>query len=68
MTNHIGKVRAEWKGESSFRYYCLFPYELFSVTINYEGDIRNIVSGWDNFDIGTAPYILTGSWTYSSVS
>lgn len=67
-SDYMGMVRVKWDGESSFRHYCLFPYDLFSVTINYEGDVRNNVSGWDNFDLGTAPYVLTGSWKYTSVS
>lgn len=67
-SDYIGKVFVEWEGESAFNYYCLFPYNIYSVSINYEGQIRNTVSGSDNFDEGTSPYILSGWWQYSSAS
>ncbi len=67
-SDYIGKVFVEWEGESAFNYYCLFPYDIHSVSINYEGQQRETVSGSDNFDIGTSPYILSGWWQYSSAS
>ena len=65
---YVGKVFVEWEGESAFNYYCLFPYDIYSVSINYEGQERTTMSGSDNFYEGTAPYILSGWWQYSSAS
>ena len=48
--------------------YCLFPYDLSSTEINYEGDKRSTNSGYDNFDVGTAPYIVSGTGEYSSAN
>ena len=69
QSNYIGKVHVEWDGEPWFNYYCLFPYDLDSVTISYEGEsIYNIVSGDDNFDVGSPTYNLSGLWRYNSAS
>ena len=51
-----------WDGEPWVRHYCLFPYDLASVTIDYEGHtIHNIASGDDHLDVGSPTYNLSGN-------
>ena len=69
VSNYVGKVLIEWDGETSFNYYCLFPYSLSGVTISYEGqNIYNIASGDDHLNEGSPTYNLSGNWRYNSVN
>ena len=69
VSNYIGKVLIEWDGEPYLMYYCLFPYNMSSVTINYEGQtILNIVSGNDHLNVGSPTFNLSGAWIYSSAN
>ena len=69
MSNYIGKVLIEWDGEPWFRHYCLFPYDLDSVTISYEDQtVLNMASGDDHLDVGSPTYNLSCNWRYNSAS
>ena len=65
-SKYIGKVHIKWNGKESFRYLCLFPYDLLYTKINYEGQERTNNSADENFDLGSPPYIVDVKWTYSS--
>ena len=68
QSNYLGKVRVDWKGESSFRDMCLFPYDILSTDVSYEDQTRTSTSGNENFNIGSPPYMVTVTWTYSSAT
>lgn len=67
-SKYIDKVHIKWKGEDSFRYWCLFPYDIKSTTINYEGQERTNTSAEENFNLGSPPYLVAVKWTYSSAT
>ena len=67
-SKYVGKVHIEWNGKDSFRYWCLFPYDIQSTKINYEGQERTNTSGKENFNIGSPPYLVQVDWKYSSAS
>ena len=67
-SKYVGKVHIEWNGKDSFRYWCLFPYDIQSTKINYEGQERTNTSGKENFNIGSPPYLVQVDWTYSSAN
>jgi len=58
-------VTITWDGEQTFMYYCIFPYNISKVSIEFQGKNRATVSGWDNMAKGLPPYTLSGNWQYS---
>lgn len=68
-SKYLGKVKVSWDGENFMRTYCLFPYNLSTVTVIYEGQRgHDAATGSDHFDEGSPTYNVSAVYIYTSAN
>ena len=67
--NYLGEVKVSWDGERFMHTYCLFPYNLSTVEVIYEGRHgHDVATGSGHFDEGSPTYDVSAVYLYTSAT